>query len=168
MAPTVLTYNPLLDGLVAAAEHHAALAVITTALDRGVRTLSQCPCLKCLPHCWFVLTNKVKRLTLPRIFFTRGGSEFVAYPLPSIRLAAHAECQRFISYRRDAIQAVGFGANCVSCLDADNGPCAADNAVWVAFGVGWEDRSTAPHGTGGTRTAVRNCRLGWGRQDMPC
>jgi len=37
---------------------------------------------------------------LPRIFYTRGGSELlVAYPLLSIRLAPPAECQRFMSYQ---------------------------------------------------------------------
>jgi hypothetical protein len=29
------------------------------------------------------MTNKTKKLTLPRIFFTRGGLHFEGYPLPS-------------------------------------------------------------------------------------
>jgi hypothetical protein len=53
--------------------------------------------------------NKIKRLTLPRIFFTRGGSELlVAYPLPSLSLAPPSECQRFISYQSERYTSRGF------------------------------------------------------------
>jgi hypothetical protein len=47
-------------------------------------------------------------MTLPRIFFTRGGSEFGAYPLPSIRPAPHTECQRFISYQSERYTSRGL------------------------------------------------------------
>jgi hypothetical protein len=35
-----------------------------------------------------VRKNKIKYFSLPRIFITKGGSEFAAYPLPSIRVGS--------------------------------------------------------------------------------
>jgi hypothetical protein len=41
--------------------------------------------------------NTIKSMTLPRIFITKGGSEFEAYPLPSITLGSSSLCASFSS-----------------------------------------------------------------------